>query len=495
MNLSFKHMGLFFVLLLFPLRGLAQQPENMNTVFPVPINDYLTNPGMGWQHAPGIGDPLLPESVSYINRGLIPWPVLNPEPGVYNWQVIDENIDLAVSEGKMISFRIYTMQGEDFGGHQVPQWVIDAGAVITPIGEPDYANCVYQEEWGNFVNAFGARYDGDVNIAFLDISGYGNFNEWGWNDQTEWDDGWGDVYYEEESEPTPDLFTTLDGQARRRLADMFLGGSFQGHECRTAAGEVTALDYDYEGIQISQLVMPYAGIVQSSQYVFWQRSNIGFRYDCLGRTESDLTIIDQFGDELEDIWQYAPVVYEICGYLDPGFWTPADNLVRASHASIVHDNLKDPADRDPVAVEQLMHNVGYRYFLKEAVFSAQVAPGGTFEITMNWHNIGYAPGYEKMGQEFTLTLYFTDMAGGEIAQIPLEVEPHISEWMPADPVDSEPPDNVQTFAIEMLPDMNPGNYLVKVAIIDDRTGTPLNLAFEGRDSAGHYPLGTFSVTE
>ena len=63
---------------------------------------------------------------------------------------------------------------------------------------------------------------GNPAIAFIDISGYGKFNEWDWGTQTEWDPLWDESYKKNPREP-PSTMQTLDSQARRRLVDIFVG--------------------------------------------------------------------------------------------------------------------------------------------------------------------------------------------------------------------------------------------------------------------------------
>ncbi|MDQ7033649.1 MAG: hypothetical protein Q9P01_02085 [Anaerolineae bacterium] len=72
-------MLLFFTV---PLIVYAESNER-TTVYPVPLlSAYLPNPGIGWQHAPGIGQQLLPESVVYPQRSDISWRILNPDDGL-----------------------------------------------------------------------------------------------------------------------------------------------------------------------------------------------------------------------------------------------------------------------------------------------------------------------------------------------------------------------------------------------------------------------------
>lgn len=470
------------------------QTDDTTIVFPEALTeDYLVNPGIGWQHAPGIGTPLLAETVSYPQRSDISWRILNPENGVYDWDVLDALLNEAVEDDKQFSFRVYTMRGEDFGGHQIPEWVLNAGAEITPIGEPDYSNCAYQENWAVFVGELQARYDGHSSIAFIDISGYGDFNEWSWRDeQTEWDDLWYDAY--EEGEASPETMEVLDSQARRRLADMFIGGQFEGHECRTSSaddGEILSIDYDYSGFQETQLVMPFAGIRQSTQYVFTQRTDVGFRYDCLGREDSDVDIIEKLGDEIEGIWRTAPVVFELCGSLDEGFFETAGNLLESAHGSIVHDNLDDEEDRDKFAVLDLMRYAGYRYTLSEVVFSSRISSGDEMSLDMVWQNTGYAPAYPRMGHDFMLVAYLIDADENDVLVVEIE-DTDIANWMPADTFGKGTADNDVNATIDTS-EIASGTYRLEIAILHRVTGEAIQLAIAGQNQSRHYSLGSVEI--
>ncbi len=189
----------------------ARMDVETQVVIPRPIGGYTANPGMGWQYGPGAGRTQLTETVAY-RRSSYGWARLNPRPGVYDFGRLDRELDRVQAVGKQLAFRIYTMRGEHHGGHEIPQWVLASGARLLSNGEPDYGSCVYQRRWGAMVEELRRRYDGNPAIAWVDISGYGNFNEWSWQDQTRW-------------EAVPSHPRTVDGMARNRLADMFIGGS------------------------------------------------------------------------------------------------------------------------------------------------------------------------------------------------------------------------------------------------------------------------------
>ncbi len=468
---------------------LASQPEqavpavvepllsNPVTARPEPLDTYLTNPGIGWQHFPAVGEQLLPETVVYVHRSDISWNILNPEEGVYDWALLEAYIDQATAQGKQISFRVYTMRDS----HRLPQWVIDQGAALLPNGEVDYTSCVYQDAWEQFVEAMRARYDGDPRLAFIDISGYGNYNEWNWSDiQTEWDT--------DALEPN-----TLDGHARRRLADMFIGGDQWENHCRLTNGNIDSVRYDYPGFQSTQLLMPFAGIRQSIQYVVSREKNVGIRYDCLGDPQRVDGVLNAIGDEVAQVWPHAPIVYEFCGNTatTPRYMQAAEEMLRITHGSIARDNIADgPRETEPI--QAVMQPVGYRYVLTEAIYPAATAAGSTLEMVLRWQNTGYAPSYPRMGQDFALYVGLFDTADTLVLR-EQAVNANIAAWMPARQLPGNPPTNTIVATLDVPPQLAEGRYSLRVAIIDQRTDRPINLAIAGRDDQGWYVLGTLEV--
>ena len=457
-------------------------------VYPQELFDtYISNPGMGWVFKWGMNDTSeFDTTIAYSQRNEVSWRVLNPSEGVYDWARLDSQLNYVVKQGKQFSFRVYTMIGEGFGGHQVPTWVLDKGAVILPSGEPDYSNCVYQEEWAKFVEALIGHYDGNPDIAFIDISGYGNFNEWSWSDvQTEWDDNWQESY--ESGIIVPSTITTLDGQARRHLADMFIGGSNFAHQCQNADSTISTISYEYEGFQETQLVMPYAGIVQSTQYVYSQNPNVGFRHDCLGRPSSS-DILDRLKDELDGVWRNAPIVFETCSPSDFQVGS-AYYLLENTHASVLHNVNID--DIDSGDIQGLSDLLGYKYYLSDMEYSTQVRPGGQFYLRMVWQNVGQAPSYPKMGQNLQLVLNLVHKDSGATLEVDLIAD--ISKWMPKDFGEELQPEYQIEEYLQLPDSIKSGKYIIKVAIIDLATGEPINLAITGQEENGFYFLSEFDV--
>jgi hypothetical protein len=451
------------------------------TITPASLDEYLPNPGIGWQRdTDPVSSRFLPETVTYAYRLDVTWDILNPAEGIYDWTPIDVLLEKAIAEEKQLSFRVFTMAGEIYGGEHVPDWVVEKGAVILPTGDPDYSNCTYQADWGNFVSALLQRYDGNPNIAFMDISGYGDFNEWGWMDQTDWDFVWETNYSAETA--TPYTMETLDSQARRRLADMFLGGTFDGHQCSDDSGQVQTVSYAYDGGRKTQLIMPSAGTIQTLQYVLLQRKDIGFRFDCLGRDASGILLY------AADVWLRAPVVFELCSP-DQFDLAVAQNDLQVMHGSIVHNN---GYELGKLELQQLMNNVGYRYVLEQAEFNSRSYGGGELNLSMLWKNVGSAPSYPRMGQNFQLHLYLMDEKKDEIV-VDFPITADISAWLPAKSLNMDAPDNRIDLSLIIPDGTPPGNYAMKVAIVDMRTGKPIQLAFDGVDGNGKYFLHDMEI--
>lgn len=438
-------------------------------ITPTQITDYLSNPGMGWQEANTLNSPLLPETVAF-RRPQYAWRDQNPQEGVFDWTSVEADLQAAVTQNKQFSFRIYTMRSG--AEHKIPQWVLNKGAALLPNGAPDYSNCVYQEWWGNFVEAMRQKYDGNSDIAFIDISGYGNYGEWSYESQT-------DI-----------TANSLDSQARQRLADMFIGGAGT-IDCRLANGQTQTVSYNYPGFQSTQLLMPYAGIAQSTYYVSGRRTDVGLREDCLGSASHTDNMLLKIGDVISNTWPYAPIVYEFCSGStgDQAFVANADTILKQTHGSIVHDNLR--GTRSASILTNLLKYAGYRFTLKQISYPFTVDAGQTFELAMTWANVGYAPVYPKMGQDFELHFYLMG-ADDSVVQDWL-INTDLTTWLPANPLPGPAPEQLLNQTLTIPAGLTSGIYPTKVAILDKRTGRFINLAIAGRDSQGRYLVGALIV--
>jgi len=150
--------------------------------------EAVLNPGQGWIL---YGDPsdhstaTLAVGTTGYNR--YSWSQINPQENVYNWSHIDNMINAWAKLGKQFAFGIMSVYcpGEVYC---TPKWIFDKGAKYT-MGNSDeksterkyfipvWDDPVYVEECKKFAEALAKRYDGNPNIAFIEIRNYGNWGE------------------------------------------------------------------------------------------------------------------------------------------------------------------------------------------------------------------------------------------------------------------------------------------------------------------------------
>ena len=429
------------------------------------VPGYLANPGMGYQGWTRQDGRLA--SVCEYRR--FEWRQLNPRDGEYDWAPLDRLLADAESRGEQASFRVMTMLGEDYGGHLVPRWVLDRGAVIRRSGEPDYRNRYYLTHFGRFVDALRDRYDGDPRIAFIDIAGYGQFNEWQADDLT--DDGGAEDLA---------VATTADAGARRMLIHMHVGGA-DTTAATTADGSVGNLDYDFAGFRSTQLVMPYGGMWAPTRYVLDRYPDVGWRNDALLGPDATYEVFTRIGHGVEQRWKTAPVMFEpLNGRTEDDFGAGTRTL-RGMGACIVHDNsLRADAD----ALGAWLERVGYRYVCRRVLSPRSVAAGGRLSIESAWLNTGYSRAYPRMGQDFTVAFGLAASDGAVVGS-----------WTSGDDVSTWLPGEERTAAVDVtLPGLPTGTYTRLVGIHNRTSGARIQLPLATDLDDRWYPAGTIEVT-
>jgi hypothetical protein len=431
------------------------------TVYPARLTGYLPNPAMGWQDTQ-VRDKRFPETVGYVRDN---WALFNPEEGVYDWSIIEDLRARMAEDNGQISFRIQTVKPPPWGsGHGIPDWLVEQGATTfegADGSEPVYTTCLFLEGHGTFIDALRDRYDGDPDVAFIDIGSYGIYGEWH-TEQYSWESD------------------TLDWHARRRIIDMYLGGEGT-RPCLNTEGEEVMQSYAYDGFQETQLIMPYTpGFSDPLRYALSRRQDIGIRHDALGSEDHQDLYAEEISELVAQTWPRAPIIFEFY----PESYTPdrlrsARAFAEDMHASYIHENFDERGSDE--LIERILERVGYRLVLHEATYTTELRPGESLEVAMLWENTGIAPPYIDV----PLWLALTDADGALVHEQQADVS--IRDWMPneAQPVQ---------LALELPDDLPAGTYDLKLAFVDPATAQPaLNLAIAGRDARGYYTLGPVEV--
>ena len=414
------------------------------------FNGDALNPALGWSEEGPVGKLALASgadaplsSISYCRWF---WETFEPEQGKIRWEIVDEALRQARAHHQTLAMRLMPYDQK----HPLPEWYRKSGARRAnqptdkdgDIWQPDFADPLYLKYWGAVVAAAGQRYDGHPDLDTVDISSVGY-----------WGEGWS---------PYMPAF-----EVQKKLIDIWL-----------------------DAFKHTTLLMNFD---QEQALAYGTEQGAGWRLDCWGDMRSTTGgrwchMLDFYPQQtvragIQDVWQRRPVSLETCWV--PGGWKQngwdLDYILSQAlrwHVSSV--NLKSSAipPEWKKAFEDFQKKMGYRFILRRLEYPQTVQAGTVQPFHMWWLNAGVAPVYRAYDLEVEL-----DSAAGHAAiKLPVDVR----KWLPSDAVFDGP-----VYIPETLP---AGDYRVRVALLDPRTGQPaIKLANEGLQPDGWYEFGGITV--
>jgi hypothetical protein len=150
---------------------------------PVPEAAFARRDWMGlyatdqWMGNKKIRDNLL--KASYIRGASVsdPWSDVEPAPGRFHWEVIDQALAELQPSGKFVKLAL--RGAAKLKGRRSPRWIIEGVETIeSPNGDEKSVKWdpVYACRWWQFVTAFGHRYDERLQgrLAYVGVSGAGS---------------------------------------------------------------------------------------------------------------------------------------------------------------------------------------------------------------------------------------------------------------------------------------------------------------------------------
>jgi hypothetical protein len=460
----------FWALLTLATAYKAAAQRNVVVVRPKEIQDVLVNPGMGittfqrfngqapnppmkWSEAGPVkklpqaaAKPDFPDaSVSYCRWY---WNVLEPEPGKFNWELVDLAIEEARGHGQKLAIRLMPYSNED----PLPEWYRKTGARRAnqdsdkdgKIWQPYFSDPLYLKYWGELVAEAGKRYDGNPYLDTVDISSVGY-----------WGEGW-----------SPYMPAFPDQKA---LIDIWL-----------------------DAFKRTPLLMNFD---EPQALAYGTQQGAGWRLDCWGdmrETSKDpyfpAEMLEVYPQQIvrtgiQNVWQRSAVSLEVCdtvpGWKEHGY--DVDYILEQGlrwHVSTANIKSSPIPAEWKVKFEVFQRRMGYRFILRRLEYSKVVQPGTMMPVHMWWLNAGVAPTYA----EYDLAMDLRSSKSSSVIRIPVDVR----KWLPGDAVYDG-----TLYIPETLAD---GAYDVRVAMLDPRTGKPAILfANEGRQEDGWYAMGSLTV--
>lgn len=426
------------------------------TVEPTESTELFANPGMGWQtfHQFADTDPNLaglPSGSAYIRWT---WRDLEPNEGDIRLDVVSDALARARAAGQTLMFRVM-LAGSD--SEYSPDWLGSTGCTILSyscggdvIHAPDIEDPTCRARHDALINALGAEFGDEPDIE-VDIGSVGLWGEWHFSG----------------TEPQIDMpaLSTLES-----IIDLY-DAAFPSQPRQALIGDLESLAYATE-------------------------HGAGWRADCLGdlgffsptwNHMEDLYQQQVAGANAQDAWTQGPVAWETCYTMQQ--WVEAGYDVHYilqyaldMHGSFVNNKSAAlPAgDSYRQEVEQLLARLGYRLVLRSLGHPPAASPGATLPIVMSWENLGVAPPYHAL----ELALRLSPTSGtGESVVLPMAAD--LTTWLPG---------AIDVSETVTLPAQTPaGSYALSVGVL----GTPgipmVNLAIDGRDADGWYPLSSITV--
>ena len=186
------------IVILASVALFAQTPAERVVVHPKDTGRALVNPGMGWQfhhydnNIRNYGVNLDPSDTVDEFPGLssiylrLAWSYIEPEEGKFNWSIVDTPAARWIAKGKQVAFRFTCSEGSPYA---TPEWVRKAGAKgylinpgrgVAPDGrmwEVDFDDPIFLDKLDHFLAAAAARYDGNPEVAFIDVGSFGTWGE------------------------------------------------------------------------------------------------------------------------------------------------------------------------------------------------------------------------------------------------------------------------------------------------------------------------------
>lgn len=453
-------------------RAFAAEEER-TTVRPEDTGTALENPGLGWvfhyyDNVPAhYGSRLAPSDTLDDFPGLtvvylrIPWSYLEPEEGRFDWAVLDTPAQRWIAKGKQVAFRFSCC--ESWLRWATPEWVQQAGAkgynfrpgqgVVEdgPFWEPDYDDPIFLAKLDHFLAAAAARYDGNPEVAFIDV---GSFGVWG-----------------------------------------------EGHTYASSLRPYSA-DTVRRHIDLYRKHFPHTLLAANDDFASQGRGLETIEYARQqGLTLRDDSILVQGGENAylnaamaPAFWPHVPVILEsehYGGSRDRGNWQDGSQYLQAVedyHASYVsiHWWPREFLDENRDLVDRINRRLGYRLQLVEASWPTVVPRDGVLRFTAQWRNAGVAPCLPGGYPAVTLK----DAAGG-IVGVFVDEGFDVRALPVGSPGEAEA--RIQEASLALPFNLKCGAFDVYVSV-GTQTGTPrLALPLPEGDGQRRYRLGTLRV--
>ena len=467
----------------------------IRTVVPVEVEGPLPNPYMGWgiwagrrqfgyseksftvqEDTTGFGD-----NATLFNWILVDWDweSLEPQEGQFNWQEFDSVLAYWGARDKQAIVRFWVTDDAGWNGHAgasvLPDWIWKKGVKYREYtgngsvkqreldyADPSYRN-IYLPELKKFLTAFAAKYDKPATpVIMLQVMGYGHWADW-----ATWYSHFAFPSREYKHDLLSKIMQAYIGTFEHIQLFEFAGPDWDGDK------DITLQDRLYsKALDVA---------VNHGFALIWT----GF-IDGLNGWDRDL---------MEKYWRDHPIIAE-------GNWsyddlkdqkihgTVAENLdvglewhSNFEHFYIGSDSYPRAMREDHAAWERGLGSggLGYRLVPLSLGWPESVPAGNLLVFRQKWVNRNAGRLYVK----HPLKLFLIDSEGKEKFS---EVDTSFDEssWVQGE--------THALLSVFHLPkDLAPGNYEIRIALVDAAGKPRIRLPIQGEDSEKRYAVGEIQI--
>lgn len=478
-------LSLCLPLLIGGCAGTGAQPGNkqkeadaMRVVQFTDNGKVLHNPQMGWEAGASAEELLvygIPAGYDVI-QFRESWDVLEPEEGKYNWDKLDKAIALCKAKGVSVELGMYLQGSDVFGFTGIPDWIwtkykipyqiVDTSDFTVLPGRDDYVatkhplyyNKLYQEKVSNFLKAVAEHYpDGTVDIVY--VRPYGLYGEW--------DAGWNQFDWKGDRE--------LKRKTLRELVQIY-ADAFQSYKETRLFIDVPAQDGGVD---------KYRDYKEEAAYDLAMEHGFGIRFCGLG-PGNFYGIVGYMIDEhfprspvTSETWfGWEPQTYDVDETLESFYRFRCNVITFGMPVTGTQDIIRD---ENREMFDTALKTIGYRLLPTTIEYPSSIRAGSETQIYSCWSNLGVGVCWKQYPIRYSLhdaqgkaVWSYTDKAFDQTA------------WVKGN-------DYEFTSKVTIPQDIAPGDYTLRIALVDKDGKARIALPIEKVPDVREYAIGSVHI--
>lgn len=444
----------------------AESADRLQTVNPPALNGPLANPGNGVARFHDQDLSIADYPATGLEYRRYYWREVEPREGQYNFALVDEGFAAAAAHqpAMNVGLRFMILDGPE-SGSEIPQWLIDKGIKGTwtldhKTFAPDLDDPTYMAYARRLLQAFGARYNNNPELAFIDIGMVGAWGEW----------------HNSNFPNLPPLQERYPPALLNQYVDMHFSA--------------------FPDTPKIMLINGYDSVAYAA------KKGAGWRADCWGDWRNFSPTWSHMAKDyperiaatqsawpgFNEAWKKAPVSLEICGHMAE--WLTEQKYTRqevqatfdwalAQHASTLNIKSTEIPKVYRDIVDKALAKIGYRFRMVSLTHPASVRAGQAVSLNSQWSNDGVAPVYLR----YTLAWRLQDNGGSTVAQG--SAGDDIRQWLPGR--------HSSAYQLATPRNLAAGRYQLDVALVDKHNKARIQLANEGKLNDGWYRLSSIVI--